>query len=281
MIARLSFATLLLVSVAVAACRPAPQPQAAPDQSVEAALRISGSGAALPLVDKLAQEYSRQHPSARFAIDAGTNSGGGIQGVVQGTLDLAVANRPLTDAEGQQTLEVRPFARDAVVFAAHPDHPVPGLSTADVRQVYGGSITDWAQIGGSPAPVLVLDRDPDEPQRSLFLLKLLNGQAPEARTTVLTSARDMLQTLEATSDSLGYSTLALLRIRQPKDVRVLALDGVTPGRQSLTAGTYPWYLTYTLINRPDAPRAVSRFLEFVRGPEGQRVLEQYDAAPAA
>jgi phosphate transport system substrate-binding protein len=274
-------AAALLLAVALSGCVPAPTASPAASQPVQPALRISGSGAALPLVQKLAEAYGRERPSARFAIDAGTNSGGGIKGVVQGTLDLSVANRPLTEGEAKEALLVHPFARDAVVFAAHQANESPqGLSTAHVRSAYGGSLTDWSQLGGAPGQILVLDRDPDEPQRSLFLLKLLDTQPVQARTTVLTSARDMLQTLEATSDSLGYTTLALLRIQNPKGVRVLALDGVVPGQQSLVAGTYPWYLTYSLINRPDASPAVDEFLQFVRGPGGHRVLDEYDAATA-
>jgi ABC-type molybdate transport system substrate-binding protein len=51
-----------------------------------------------------------------------------------------------------------------------------------------------------------------------------------------------------------------------------------PGRESLVAGTYPWFLTYSLIARPDAPASVERFLEFVQSPAGQQVLAEYDAA---
>jgi phosphate transport system substrate-binding protein len=275
----LSTSALLLVVLATG-CAPAPSAKPEATQPAEPPVRISGSGAALPLVQKLADAYAKQHPTARFAIDAGTNSGGGIKGVVQGTLDLAAANRPLTEDEAKESLDVHAFARDAVVFAAHTASPVQGVSTADARAIYGGAVTDWSQIGGAAGPLLVLDRDPDEPQRSLFLLKLLDAPSVGARTTVLTSAGDMLQTLQSTTDSLGYSTLALLRIRQPKDVRVLALDGVTPGTASLEAGSYPWFLTYSLIDRPGAPPAVEQFLEFVRGPEGARVLETFDAAQA-
>jgi phosphate transport system substrate-binding protein len=231
------------------------------------------------LVWKLAEAYRVARPTARFEIDAGTNSGGGINGVIQGTLDMSVANRPLNEKEAKEALAVHNFGRDAVVFAAHSAGPVEGLSTSQARSIYGGSLTDWSQVTDWRGPILVLDRDPDEPQRSLFLLKLLDGQAVQARTTVLTSATDMLQTLEATSDSLGYTTLGLLRLKQPKDVRVLKLDGVTPGRESLLTGTYPWYLTYSLINRLDAPVAVDRFVEFVHGPLGRHVLDEYDTAP--
>jgi len=279
MLARRCLGIALLLAVAASGCRPA-TPSAVPVQPAEQAIRVSGSGAALPLVRKLAEAYSRERPSAQFEIDAGTNSGGGISGVIQGTLDMSVTNRPLTEAESKESLLVHPFARDAVVFAAHTSSPLQDLSTSEVRAVYGATLTNWAQFKGSSGPIVVLDRDPEEPQRSLFLLKVLDGQPVQARTTVLTSAPDMLRTLEATSDSVGYSTLSLLRILQPKDVRVLRLDGVTPGRDSLTAGTYPWYLTYGLVSRPDGPATIDRFLEFVRGPGGQRVLDTYDAATA-
>jgi phosphate transport system substrate-binding protein len=215
------------------------------------------------LVQKLAAAYGRQDPNARFAFDAGTNSGGGIRGVVEGALDLAVANRPLTDAEASEGLDVHPFAQDPVVFATQASNSLQSLSTADVQAVYGGRRTDWEQLGGAPGLILVLDRDTEEPQRAQFLLRLLDNRPVQARTIVLTSVPDMLQTLEATPNSLGYVTLTALRIRQPKDVRVLALDGILPGRESLLAGTYPWFLTYSLIARPDAPSSVEHFLEFV------------------
>jgi phosphate transport system substrate-binding protein len=280
MLARRSLGIALLLAVAASGCRPATPPAAAPVQPVEQAIRVSGSGAALPLVRKLAEAYSRERPSAQFEIDAGTNSGGGISGVIQGTLDMSVTNRPLTEAESKESLVVHQFARDAVAFAAHTSSPLQDLSTADVRAVYGATVTSWAQFKGANGPIVVLDRDPEEPQRSLFLLKLLDGQPIRARTTVLTSAPDMLHTLEATSDSVGYSTLSLVRILQPKDVRVLMLDGVMPGRDSLGAGTYPWYLTYGLVSRPDGPSTIDRFLEFVSGPGGRNVLDTYDAATA-
>jgi phosphate transport system substrate-binding protein len=281
MLARRFLAGSLLIALGVSACGQA-APAAPPVQpTAEPALRVSGSGAALPLVRKLAEAYQAEQPDAGFQFDAGTNSGGGIQGVLQGTLDLSVANRPLTDQEATESLVVNPFARDAVVFAAHTPGRAQGLSTSQAQAIYGGTIHDWEQMDSLGGPILVLDRDPDEPQRSLFLLKLLDGQPVQARSTVLTSAGDMLQALDSTPDSLGYSTLALLRIKSPASVTVLPLDGVVPGSESLRSGAYPWYLTYSLINRPEASPAVGRFLDFVHSARGQRVLEQFDTVAAA
>src|SRR5687767_2553748 len=65
-------------------------------------LRISGSGTALPLVQKLAEAYQQTDPTVRFEFPAGTNSGGAIRGVVEGTLDVAVVNRSLMEKEANE-----------------------------------------------------------------------------------------------------------------------------------------------------------------------------------
>ena len=116
--------------------------------------------------------------------------------------------------------------------------------------------------------------------RSLVLLKLLDGRPVQARTTVLTKAIDMVTTMAALPDALGYTTLALLHIQNRTDVRVLALDGVVPGRESVTSGAYPWQLTYSLINRPNPSATAQRFLDWVRGPQARAILSQYDVATA-
>lgn len=253
---------------------PSPTPQAEPP------LRISGSGTALPVVQKLGEAYRLACPGARFEFGAGTNTGGAIRGLLDGTLDLAVANRPLSDSEAGEGLEYLPFARDAVVFAARRVGPVRGLTTEQVRDVFGGSVTDWAQLGGPPGTIMVLDRDEDESARKLALLPLMAGRPVQARTIVLTTARDMVASLSSVRDSLGYTSLGLLRVQRAGGVEILALDGVMPGAESVMRGSYPWHLTFALVVRGDAPSAVRRFVDFVVGRGGREVLEEYGYAVA-
>ena len=244
----------------------------------EAIIRVSGSGTALPLAENLAEAYAREHPEIDFQFDSGTNSGGAIKGVLGGTLDLAVANRPLSEDEAGESLEYRPFARDAVVFTAHHEGEVDGLTTDQVRDVYGGELTDWEQLGGLAAPIVVLDRDEDESARKLVLLPLMNGRPVEARTTVLNKASEMLEAMESTPDSLGYFSLGLLRKRGAPEVRVLALDGIVPSPEGVVKGEYPWSLTFGLVHADGAPRAVRDFVEFASGPEGRELVENNDYA---
>ena len=237
-------------------------------------VRVSGSGTALPLAEKLAEAYGRDHPEIEFRFDEGTNSGGAIEGVIGGTLDLAVVNRPLSEDEAREPLDYHPFARDAIIFAARHEGGVEGLSTEQVRGVYGGELTDWEQLGGSAAPIIVLDRDEDESARKLVLLPLMDGRPVEARTVVLNKTSEMIEAMESTSDSLGYSSLVLLQERERRGLRVLALDGVVPSPEAVERGDYPWYLTFGLVHAEGAPRALRDFVAFASGPEGRKLAQK-------
>lgn len=264
---------LLLMVVACASVTGSTGGADKPDSKV-AIVRVSGSGTALPLAEKLAEAYGHDHPEIEFRFDSGTNSGGAIEGVLGGTLDLAVANRPLSEDEADEPLDYRPFARDAVAFATRHEGEVEGLTTDQVRDVYGGALTDWKQLGGSAAPIVVLDRDEDESARKLVLLPLMDGRPVEARTVVLNKANEMLEAMESTPDSLGYSSLGLLRERDIPGERVLKLDGVVPSPEAVARREYPWYLTFGLVHAADAPRAVRDFADFATGPEGRKLVEK-------
>lgn len=282
MLSRCIAAILLALLLALAGCGSGITPVPPTGTAVPGpVIRVSGSGTALPIVERLAEVYRQTHPAARLQFDTGINSGGAIKGVGQGVLELAVVNRPLTEEEARSGLDYRPFARDAVAFAVNESVSIQGLSTAQVRAIYGGEVTDWGQLGGSPGAVIVLDRNPDESMRKLVLLKLLGDRPVGARAVVLTRAGEMVQSLANTPACVGYSSLGLLRLTQPRGVRVLSLDGVAPSGAAVAAGTYPWSLTFGLVRRADAPPAVAGFVAWVAGPEGRRILEAYAYAPPA
>lgn len=270
----------IALSLGVASCAAPARPtaeRAAPAPPV----RVSGSGTVLPIVKKLAERYSREHPAVRFEIEEGTNSGGAIKGVLQGTLQLGVVNRPLTDAESKQPLEYHAFARDAVVVAANLSTTPAGLTSNQVRAIYAGRLLDWWQVGGLPGPILVFDRDDDESMRKLVLLKLMGETPVGAPTVVLTTSRDMLQALAATPNSVGYLSLGNLRIHELAGVSALSLDGVKPSLASVVSGEYPWHLTFGLVHGVEASPVVRDFVAFALGPGGRQALEEWDVAPPA
>lgn len=244
-------------------------------------VRVSGSGTAMPLLMKLAEAHRATHPDIAFAFKPGTNSGGAIRGVHEGTLDLAVVNRELTAEEARHKLGYQPFARDAIAFAVPASSPFTNITTAHVRSAYGGTVTGWRQLGGPDTPLIVLDRDPDESARKLVLLPVLGKQAVRARTTVLATAEEMGQAIASTPGALGYTAVGYLRVQGIgiDQVRPLRLDGHAPTNTAIKAKTYPWTLTFGVVYGANGAEKIGAFVESLKGVAAQKLMTSYGYAP--
>lgn len=268
-----------VLTVVLAAC--SAQSGEAPSE-VTAVVRISGSGSASPIVEELAAEFSASHPGVTFEFGSGTNTGGGVQGVADGTLDLGVANRPLKPEEEALGVGYHPFATDAIVFAVRLPNPVTSLTTDQVRSLYGGLVTDWSQLGGEAAPVFLLGRDPDESAVKLMFEPIMGDQPVAPSLTVLERSNEMLSALDSTPGALGFTSLGLLRLSGYDSIQPLVLDGVEPGPTSIIDGSYRWVSTFALVSPPDgASPTAADFLGFVASADARAILERYGYAPAA
>ncbi|MCC7370768.1 MAG: substrate-binding domain-containing protein [Chloroflexi bacterium] len=227
-------------------------------------MRLSGSGSAVPAAQKASEGYESQAPGVKLDFKEGSNSGGAIRGVIDGTLDIGVVNRPLTEAEAREGLVYQPFAKDAVVFAVHQTTPVRGLRTAQLRDVYNGTTTSWRALSDTDAPIIVLDRDEDEAQRKLVLLPLMAGRAVKHDVVTLTSAGDMMSALDSTPYAIGYTSLGLLKQRAPKNVAILDLDEVRPSATTVASGAYPWSLTFGFVTRANASAEAREYIAHVQ-----------------
>lgn len=266
----------VLFLVAAASCSAAADDAAAGPEKV---VRISGSGTASPIVERLAEEYAGWNPGVSFDFGVGTNTGGGIRGVHEGTLDLAVANRPLTEEEASSGVGYHPFARDAMVFAVHLPNTAFSLSSDQVRALYAGEATDWSDVGGDPQPVILLGRDPDESATKLLLVPFMKGLEVSPSVIILDRSTEMLDALQTTSGAIGFTSLGLLRLEGIESVAPVELDGVEPSPRSLDDGSYPWMMTFALVSPPGgASGAAEDFLSFVTSADARPILERYGYA---
>ena len=150
---------LLLLALLAHGCAGDPAPPAAvrtpslrgPPPGV---LRIAGSGAMLPIASAFGRAF--RGPRLRIVVEESIGSGGGARAAAEGVVDLGMISRPLSAAERRLALTELPVARDAVIIAAGPSVPVDNLSSAELRALYAGTRTRFAD--GSPAIVLLRDR---------------------------------------------------------------------------------------------------------------------------
>ncbi len=201
-----------------------------------------------------------------------TQAGGtekGIQSLIAGTVDIAAISRPLNSQEQSQGLVAVPVTKDEIAIVVGDNNSLgsKGLTQAQVVGIFQGQITDWAQIGGKPGTIRVINRPVFSGTHQAFQKKVLGGQNFGTTPNIINWPKDettaVLQQLK--TDGISYATFA--QVANQQTVRIVAVDGLTP-----QSGNYPYQRELYYVYKQPATPQVQAFLGYVGAPEGQGAI---------
>ncbi len=235
-------------------------------------VRVSGSTTLLPLVQEGADRYMDLHPGKTVLVQGGGSSAG-IAQVKEGIVDIANSSRDLKPEEDDGRLADHPIAIDVIVIIVHPEVPLNGLTSGQARDIFAGRVTNWAEVGGEDAPILVVVRDRASGTREMFDDRVLGGGEVTGAAIESNSNGIVRETVAATPNSIGYISTGYLNA----SVKPLSYDGVLPTGDNAMSGAYALsrYLRMYTCGEP-AP-AAREFLAYVLSEEFQLgvVAEEY------
>jgi phosphate transport system substrate-binding protein len=242
-------------------------------------IRISGSGTTQPLLRVLTDAYPVA--DVEFAYLPGLHSGGGIEGVRRGDLDLGAVSRGFEGDEASYGLDLTVLATDALAVAVHPSSEVDNLTSRDLRDIYGGVIRNWADLGGPDLPITLLDRPEEESAKKILRTSVLGDDFVVADHAVqMYYEADMLDAIQASRGSIGYVSYGL-GVTSDADVVYVALDGVVPSVETVSDGSYQMTRELGVVTSPDARQEVSDFLDWATGEEAGALLAENGYGPVS
>ena len=260
--------------LALAICMAIPVGHAAAGDSPAVPLIFAGSGTNLEITRLLAKAFERVLPDIRIEIPGSLGSAGGISAVREGAIAVGLAARPLNGTEREWGLTVLPYARTAIVFAAHQTVGDDDVTTDDVVQIYAGAKTQWRD----GHPIAVLSRQAGDSSLEVLEREIphfkdaYRASAQANRWAVFYTDQDMSQALGRTPYSIGMAALGVVR-SEKLPVRALKFNGVSPSPENIRSGRYPLVNGLSFVYRKDAlPAGAAAFLAFIRSKEGERVL---------
>jgi phosphate transport system substrate-binding protein len=262
----------VVLALALAACGSAAGPS--PDPLAGDYVAVA-SESALPIAERLTAAFAQLHPGMRWTVkDVGAAAA--IALLDGGDADVGFLSRELT-IEDKRQVQAIGLGYVGQVLIVHPANPVTGLSAEQLRGIFGGTIRDWTEVGGSPGAILVFLRPDSSPTR-IALDPLLRAPGAAYRSDALSTpdAASMLNAVASSQRAIGMIS-ALHLAETPSEPRAIAVGGVAPTRANVAAGTYPYRRPVSLILRANAglvrPGALA-FRDFVHGPDGQRLLRE-------
>lgn len=106
---------------------------------------VAGSSSVSPVIEKLKEGYMEVNPNAQIEIQT-NDSTSGITATVEGTCDIGMSSRELTDSEEVQGVVSTAIALDGIAVIINPKNSVENLSAEQIKLIFTGRILTWGEV---------------------------------------------------------------------------------------------------------------------------------------
>lgn len=240
---------------------------------------VAGSGTNLPITGKLADAYNKKTGAAAVEIPKSIGTDGAVKAVQAGTLELGLVSRPLTAAEKASGLIEIPYARVAIIFAAHPGVSDNDVTPDDIVRIHRGEKTAWRD----GRPIVVLIRGMHD-SSNLTLFQLIPGYADaikesidQKRWQVMYHDIDMAEGLRAKQGAFGHTDSTEIKINA--GIKPLSVGGVAPTDDNIRSGRYPYVKPLSFIYKGALTERAKALLAFVASREGHAIITDNGGTP--
>jgi phosphate transport system substrate-binding protein len=233
---------------------------------------VSGSTTLLPLVQEAANRFMELHEGKTVLVQGGGSSVG-IAQLKEGIIDIANASRELKPEEDDGRLVDHPIALDVIAIVVHPNVKIRDLSQEQVKGIFTGSITNWKEVGGEDAPIVVVVRDRASGTREIFDNTALEKEDSLTSAIECNSNGIVRETVSATPNSIGYLSIGYVN----STVKMISYNGVVPGKETAKDRRYPLSRFLHMYTHGEPQGAARDFIEYVLSDEFQReeVAKEY------
>jgi phosphate transport system substrate-binding protein len=239
-----------------------------------ATLTVAGSTSVQPFAEKLAETYMAAHPGIAINVQGG-GSTAGVRAAETGAAQIGMSSRHLKDSE--EALHQVTIALDGIAIIVNAANPVAGLTRAQVAAIFAGKIPRWGAVGGPDRPIHFVTREEGSGTRGAFEEMVMGKTEIAPRALVQDSNGAVREIVASDPDALGYISLGLVDRR----VRAVAIDGVLPTHDTISAKRYAVVRPFLFLSREEPVGAARAYIDYVLGPEGQRLLGLEGLIPVA
>ena len=205
-----------------------------------------------------------------------TGSGSGIKAVLAGNCDIGLSSRNLKDEEKSEGLEQTVLALDGIAVIVNPANPVEDLDKDTIAKIYTGEITNWKDVGGNDAQIVLIGREAGSGTRDGFE-SITDTEGNCKYRQELTSTGDVITTVSGNPDAIGYASLAAVK----DNVKALKVGGVTPTEESVKDGSYIIQRPFVLVTKQGVTLSdnAQKFFDYVTSADASAVISAAGAVP--
>lgn len=270
---------LALLAGCGSSAAPATTTALAPEAPAELSGTVAtdGSTSMEKVIGALGEAFMEQNKGVTFTYNP-TGSGSGITAVGEDRCDIGLSSRALKDDEKASGLKETVLALDGIAVIVNPANPVSDLDVETIAKIYTGEITNWKEVGGNDAEIVLIGREAGSGTRDGFESITDTKDSCKYRQE-LTSTGDVITTVSTNPDAIGYASLAALK----DNVKALTVGGIAPTEDTVKDGSYVIQRPFVLVTKDGAElsTAAQAFFDYATSADAADLIAAAGAVAVA
>ena len=246
------------------------------ETTLSGTVSTDGSTSMEKVINSLGESFMAMNKDVKFTYNP-TGSGSGIQAVSEGRCDIGLSSRALKDDEKASGLVETVVALDGIAIVVNPENPVSDLDIDTIAKIYTGEITNWKDVGGNDAEIVLIGREAGSGTRDGFESITDTKDACQYRQE-LTSTGDVINTVSQNPDAIGYASLSAVG----ESVKALTVGGVEATEETVKDGSYVVQRPFVLVTKEGAKLspAAQAFFDYALSADAASIIAAAGAVAA-
>jgi phosphate transport system substrate-binding protein len=243
-------------------------------------ITIKGSDTMVILSQRWAEKYMGKNADVSIQVTGG-GSGTGISALLNGTTDICNSSRPMKKSEiqklkerfGTMGVEIA-CAKDGITVYLNPSNSVSNISMDQLKSIYTGKITNWKELGGKDAKIILYSRENNSGTYVYFKDNVLKGQDYTPSCQNLPGTAAVVNAVSKDPNGIGYGGHGY-----SKGVKMCNINGIEPTEANIGKGKYPISRSLYMYTKSKPTGNVKKFIDWVLSPEGQKLVKEVGYFP--
>lgn len=233
-------------------------------------ITVSGSTSIGPTMEVLAENYQKANEGVSIEVQQ-VGSSAGITNTIDGTSQIGMSSRDLKDEEKSEGLEEYQIAIDGIAVITNTANDVKDLTMDQIKDIYTGKITNWKEVGGKDAQIVVVSREDGSGTRDGFQ-EIVGFESEELTgdAQISDGSGNIKTTVQGNENAIGYISFGYL----DDSINSVKIGGVEPTEENVYNDSYPISRLFLLVTKGEATDDAKAFIDYILSDDGQNTIKE-------
>ena len=244
--------------------------------SLSGKVATDGSTSMEKVIGALKETFEGENAGVEVTYNP-TGSSSGIKAVQEGRCDIGLSSRALKAEEKEQCLVGTVLAYDGIAVIVNPENTVEDLTVEQIAAIYKGEITNWSEVGGIDAEIVLIGREAGSGTRG-GVEEIVGVEDLCQYRQELTSTGDVITAVSQNPGAIGYASLASVK----DTVKAIKVGGVAPSEETVKDETYAIQRPFVLVTKEGTAltETAQAFFDFITSEAAREVISAAGVVPA-